>query len=87
MGIFDFIARSFGGLHSLSHAELKVEREALRQRYVSSENVGEASNLYDELKRYNEEMTRRANEAYALEHPEPQETRHREHGWYLSNDD
>jgi hypothetical protein len=87
MGIFDSIARGLGSLRPLSDAELKDEREALRQRYVSSGDVNEASKLYDELHRYDEEMTRRANEAYARENPNPPEPRHREHGWYLPNDD
>jgi hypothetical protein len=87
MGIFDSIARGFGSLRPLSDAELEDEREALRQRYVSIEDVGEASSLYDELHHYDEEMTRRANDAYAREHPDPQEPRRREHGWYLPNDD
>ncbi|MEU9405151.1 hypothetical protein AB0E08_05490 [Streptomyces sp. NPDC048281] len=82
MGIFDSIARGLGSLRPLSDAELEDEREALRQRYVCGE-----SNLYDELHRYDVEMTRRANEAYAREHPNPPEPRHREHGWYLPNDD
>ncbi|WP_405093142.1 hypothetical protein OG767_10105 [Micromonospora sp. NBC_01392] len=40
----------------------------------------EASNLYNELHRYDEEMTRRANEAYERDNPDAT-TRHREHGW------
>ncbi|MEU1134840.1 hypothetical protein ABZ383_34135 [Streptomyces sp. NPDC005900] len=84
MGIFDSIARGLGSLRPLSDAELEDEREALRQRYVSSGDVNEASKLYDELHRYDEETTRRANEAY--ENSNPSEPRHREHGWYLPND-
>ncbi|MFF0111932.1 hypothetical protein [Streptomyces prasinus] len=87
MGIFDSIARGLGSLRPLSDKELEDEREALRQRYVSSGDVTEADKLYDELHRYNEEMTRRANEAYARENPNPPKPRHREHGWYLPNDD
>lgn len=86
MGIFDSLARGLGSLRSLSLAELEDEREALRQRYVSSDNVGDASNLYNELHRYDEEMTRRANEAYKHDNPDAT-TRHREHGWYLPSDD
>ncbi|MBB5110498.1 hypothetical protein FHU28_000337 [Micromonospora echinospora] len=86
MGIFDSVARGMGSLRPLSDEELEDEREALRQRYVSSDNVGEASNLYDELHRYDKEMTRRANEAYGRDNPDAT-TRHREHGWYLPNDD
>lgn len=87
MGIFDSIARGLGSLRPLSDTELEDEREALRQRYVSSEDVGEASNLYHELYRYDDEMTRRANNAYERENPNPPEPRRREHGWYLPNDD
>ncbi|MER7797618.1 hypothetical protein [Microbacterium sp. NPDC096154] len=86
MGIFDSIARGLGSLRPLSDTELEDEREAVRQRYVSSGDVDEASKLYDELHRYDGEMTRRANEAYERENPDAT-TRHREHGWYLPNDD
>ncbi|MFJ6902339.1 hypothetical protein [Streptomyces hokutonensis] len=87
MGIFDSITRGLGSLRPLSDTELADEHEALRQRYVSSGDDNESSKLYDELHRYNEEMTRRANKAYARENPNPPEPRHREHGWYLPNDD
>ncbi|WP_406495297.1 hypothetical protein OHB06_32630 [Streptomyces sp. NBC_01604] len=87
MGIFNSIARGLGSLRPLSDAELADEREALRERYVSAGDVNEADRLYDELHRYDAEMIRRANEAYARENPNPPEPRHREHGWYLPNDD
>lgn len=87
MGIFDSIARGLGSLRPLSDAELDDEREAVRQRYVASDTDREATILFNELHRYDEEMTRRANEAYDREHPNPPEPRHREHGWYLPNDD
>ncbi|OKK02406.1 hypothetical protein AMK26_22370 [Streptomyces sp. CB03234] len=86
MGIFNSIARGLGSLRPLSDAELADEREALRERYVSAD-VNEADKLYDELQRYDAEMIRRANDAYARENPNPPEPRHREHGWYLPNDD
>ena len=82
MGLFDFVARSLGSLSPLSDEELENERESLRQRYISGEE-----DLYDELDRYDDEMTRRANEAYERENPNPPPTRHREHGWYLPNDE
>ena len=87
MGIFDSVSRALGSLRPLSDEELEEKHEALRQRYVSSEDSGDASNLYDELHRYDGEMTRRANEAHHRENPNPPEPRHREHGWYLPNDD
>lgn len=74
-------------LDSLSDAELEDEREAIRQRYVASQGIDEASELYDEMGRYDAEMTRRANEAYKRENPNPPERRHLEHGWYLPSDD
>ena len=86
MGIFDSISRAFGGLGSLSDEDLEQEREALRLRYVASGDVDEATDLYNEMHRYDEEVTRRANEAYERDNPNA-ETRHREHGWYLPNDD
>ncbi|MDX6738146.1 hypothetical protein [Actinocorallia sp. A-T 12471] len=87
MGIFDSIMRGLGSLRPLSDAELEEEREALRQRYVSTGDDNESSRLYDELHRYDAEMIRRSNESYARENPNPPGPRHREHGWYLPNDD
>lgn len=87
MGFRDFLAGALGSFRPPSGDELGDQREAIRQRYVSSKDVGEASRLYEKLHRYDAEMTRRANRAYDREHPEPQEPRHREHGWYLPNDD
>ena len=67
--------------------ELEDERETLRLQYVSCQDIDEASRLYDQLHDYDVEMINRANEAYAREYPDPPPTRHREHGWYLPNDD
>lgn len=39
-----------------------------------------------EMQRINSEMVMRSNEKYEKENPNAK-TRHREHGWYLSNDD
>lgn len=86
MGKFDAMGRAFGGLRSLAELELEDQREALRLEYVACQDIDKASRLFDELHRYDEEMTRRANEVYERENPNAQ-TRHREHGWYLSNDD
>ena len=69
----DSIARGVSSLRRLSDAELEDEREALRQQYVSSQDIDEASRLYDELDQYDDEMTRRANEAYDRENPNPPE--------------
>ena len=87
MGIFDSIARGLGSLRPLSDTDLEEAREAVRLRYVSSEDIAAADALYNELIRYDNEMTRRANAAFDLDHPDEPERRHREHGWYLPNDD
>ena len=86
VGIFDSVSRAFGSLRPLSDEELDEERESLRNKYVSSSDIAQADRLYNELHRYDEEMTRRANEAYERDNPDAT-TRHREHGWYLPNDD
>lgn len=88
MGLFDSFARGLGSLRPLSDTELTDKREALRVRYGSSgRDYNKAQRLRDEMDRYDNEMTRRANEAYVRENPNPREPRHREHGWYLPNDD
>jgi hypothetical protein len=81
MGVFDPVARALGSLRPLSDQELEEEREALRLRHATGEDH------YEELHRYNLEMVRRANEAHHRENPNAPAARHREHGWYLSNDD
>ena len=57
----------------------------MRQCYVTTDVMNKSTLLYNELHRYDREIARRANEAYARDNPP--ETRHREHGWHLSNDD
>lgn len=76
-----------GDLPSKSNAELEEEREALRLEYVATQDIGESDRLYHVLHEYDVETINRANEAYARENPNPPPTRHREHGWYLPNDD
>lgn len=87
MGIFDSAARALGSLRPMSDAELERDREALRQRYVSSKDVTKATTIYRELLRYDEESTRRSNDKYESEQTNRPERRHREHGWYLPNDE
>lgn len=72
-------------LRSLSDSDLEQQREQLRLKYVASGDVDEATDLYNEMHRFDEEMIRRENEAYVRDNPDA-ETRHREHGWYLDND-
>ncbi len=67
--------------------ELASEREKIRKKYVSGTiDLDEAGRLYDILHRFDVEMINRANSKYEEEHPDAK-PRHREHGWYLSNDD
>lgn len=68
--------------------ELASEREEVRLRYIDGSNIDidEADRLYDVLAAFDAEMIDRANSKYEKEHPDA-EPRHREHGWYLPNDD
>lgn len=87
MGIFDGIRSALGDLSVKSDTELEEEYEALRLRYVSHKDLNnELQRIQKEMDRYNAEMVRRANAAYARENPNPQRV-HREHGRYLPNDD
>ncbi|MHA7209557.1 hypothetical protein [Arthrobacter sp. MDT1-65] len=81
MSFFDPIARALGILRAMTDKDLAEDHEALRLRHVSGEDH------YSELHRLDGEMIRRANKAYERDNPNPPERRHREHGWYLPNDD
>jgi hypothetical protein len=72
---------SLSDLTPLTDKELADRHEALRLRYVAGED------LFDEMHRLDDEMIRRANEAYERDNPNPPAPRHRENGWYLPNDD
>lgn len=80
-GILKAVAKAFDSLRPDTDEELSQRREALRVRHIAG------NDRYDDLRRYDAEMTRRWNEAYDCEHPNPPATRHREHGLYLPNDD
>ncbi len=65
-------------------AELDVEREKVRLAYCSSsDNFNEASRLQNLLRVFDNEMSKRAWGDKVPHGPSV----HREHGWYLSNDD
>lgn len=83
MGLFGFI----GSVFRPTDEQLAAQYEAVRLRYVATRDVNKASRLYNVLHSMNGEMTRRANKAYVRDNPTPPPTRHREHGWYLPNDD
>lgn len=74
-------------LRNATDDELESEREKVRERYVGgTTDIKEASKLYNTLHRFDSEMIDRANSKYEKENPNAK-PRHREHGWYLSNDD
>lgn len=66
---------------NVSDEEFYAEREPIRQAHCKGD--GDAGRLLD---LFNNEEIRRMNEKYEKEHPDAK-PRHREHGWYLSNDD
>lgn len=69
---------------SVSDTELEVEREKVRLAYCSSgENFSESCALERLLNRFDREMSKRA---WGDEIPHAPSI-HREHGWYLPNDD
>jgi hypothetical protein len=69
-------------LDTASDEELADEYETRRLEWLK-DGGGDKTH---EMERLNDEMVRRSNEKYEKEHPNA-ETRHREHGWYLPNDD
>lgn len=74
-------------LRNATDDELSSEREKVRERYVDGTiDIDEADRLYDTLHRFDAEMIDRANLKHEQENPDAQ-PRHREHGWYLPNDD
>lgn len=67
-----------------SDEELNIEREKIRLDWCSTGNsLSEGDRLYDLLHRFDDEMIRRE---WEDEKPCPPKV-HREHGWYLPNDD
>lgn len=65
----------------ISDEEFYEEREPVRQAYYRGD-AGAENLLY----KFNNEEICRMNEKYEREHPNA-EPRHREHGWYLPNDE
>ena len=67
-----------------SDSELATEREKVRQEYSSSgDDFEKACRLQRELRQFDEEMSKRA---WGDKKPSAPSI-HREHGWYLPNDD
>ncbi len=69
-----------------SDKKLSKKRETIREKRNSSYDEKKYDKYFWKLNRYDNEMTRRANKKYKKENPNAK-TRHREHGWYLPNDD
>jgi len=69
-----------------SDKKLAKEREKIRVKRNSSYDDKKYDKYFWKLNRYDNEMVRRANKKYEKEHPNAK-ARHREHGWYLPNDD
>ena len=69
---------------SVADETLSTEREKVRLAYCSSgDNYSEASRLQNLLRRFDKEMSKRT---WGDETPHASGI-HREHGWYLPNDD
>ena len=70
---------------SLSDEDLEAKREALRLDWCHKpKDISEAVRIESLLNRFDEEMCDRARAKMPTEYRSP---RHREHGWYLDNDD
>ena len=69
---------------SASDEELETEREKVRQEYCASgDDFDKACELQETLYEFDDEMSKRA---WGDEEPHAP-SYHREHGWYLPNDD
>lgn len=66
---------------NVSDEKFYTERELVRQAACRGDKGAEGL-----LNRFNNEEIRRMNGKYKKEHPDAK-PRHREHGWYLPNDD
>ena len=81
MGLFESIF-----LKTASDKKLANKREKIRVKRNNSYNDKQYDKYFWKLGRYDNEMINRANKKYNKENPNAT-TRHREHGWYLKNDD
>ena len=84
MGFLDFLfdllsteEHTDSWLHSASDDELEEEREKVRQRWCSGDESAEG-----ELERFDKDLRKRNTSNSETGYPA-----HREHGWYLPNDD
>ena len=81
MGLLEMIF-----LKTASDKKLEKKREKIRVKMCSSYDDKKYDKYYWKLSRYDNEIINRANKKYRKENPNAK-TRHREHGWYLPNDD
>ena len=73
-------------LSNLTDDELAYEREEARKSSFGVTDMKEATRLENLLRDYDREMAIRSNAKYDKENPNAPRI-HREHGWYLPNDD
>ena len=69
-------------LPSMSDDELAETYKALQLRWRDGDGT-----VREKMYKIDAEMVRRANKKYDKENPNPGPAPHREHGWYLPNDD
>ncbi len=69
-----------------SDKKLAKDREKIRVKRNSSYDDKKYDKYHWKLNRYDNEMICRSNKKYQKANPNAK-TRHREHGWYLPNDD
>lgn len=86
MGLFGNIFKRVFACKKQSDEELADEYEEIRLEWLKDGDERTNQMKRNEMYRLDHEMVRRSNEKYEKEHPNA-ETRHREHGWYLPNDD
>ncbi len=85
MGFFDSVGRALGSIRP-SDAQLAARYEAMRLRWLSTQNIGKSERLRATMRSLDNEMVRRANKAYVRANPNAT-TRHSAGGWYLPSDD
>lgn len=61
--------------------DLVADHERLRLLWLETGD----ERIHDAMDTIDQKMVKRSNKRYQKEHPDT-ETRHREHGWYLPND-
>ncbi len=73
-------------LRTASDKKLSKRREKIWKKESKCYDVEKNDKYFTKRLRYDDEMLRRAKKRYEKQHPNAK-VRHREHGWYLPNDD